>query len=284
MTATSAITNAVLALVDAAEKPIAPNTIIKTLTARMPATAADIKTALAVLIRQGVLAYGVACGRNVMLRSFNQPVRISPHIVIKPSACSYKATRQDTVVNIDAGAAFGEGRHPTTGLALHALDDLFYQHLLSPRHQTGQALDLGTGSGILGLAALKMGMTRAVGVDQEAIACHEARQNARLNHLADQFTVLKLDLNQPAARAQLAADYGGGFELIVANLRWPTLFRLQSELQGLLRPGGGLVFSGLKTEDLEDLHSSCPPSLSPVKEYHEKGWAAASFLKAASQL
>jgi ribosomal protein L11 methyltransferase len=125
--------------------------------------------------------------------------------------------------------AFGTGHHPTTALCIEALEESLNLEL------PGSVLDVGTGSGILALAVLKMGVPRAVGLDIDADALKIAAEHARLNNLADR---LQLVLGGPDAMA-------GTWRLVVANVLAATLIDMAPVLVRRVGSGGRLILSGI---------------------------------------
>jgi ribosomal protein L11 methyltransferase len=132
------------------------------------------------------------------------------------------------VVTIDPEMAFGTGSHATTRLCLEALT----------RHVRGgeTVLDVGAGSGILAIAAVRLGARRAVGVDTDPVACRVARENVRRNGVARRVRIVDGDL--AASRTRPAA-------VLVANLTAKDLLPLLLTLARRVRPGGLAVFSGI---------------------------------------
>jgi ribosomal protein L11 methyltransferase len=135
------------------------------------------------------------------------------------------------------GSAFGGGRHPTTVRCLEVLA------ALAPLHGL-EVLDLGCGSGILAVAALRLGALRATGVDVSPDAVASAEANARLNGLSD-----RLALRQGTAESVA----GTAFDLVVANIGGELLLDLAPIVAPLVRPGGRLLLSGLLSGWAEDL-------------------------------
>ena len=133
------------------------------------------------------------------------------------------------VVRLTDSTAFGTGHHPTTALCIEALEEI----LAGERFDC--VLDVGTGSGVLALAALKMGVERAVGVDIDADVLRVAAENARLNDLADR---LQLRLGGPEV-------VSGQWPLVVANVLAAPLIEMAPVLVQRVRKGGWLVLSGI---------------------------------------
>ncbi len=143
-------------------------------------------------------------------------------------------------IEIEAALAFGTGHHGTTRGCLLALDRLC--KTLHRGEATPRILDLGTGTGILAIAAARALHRRVLATDIDAAAVRAARDNARLNRAGALVEVVKANgLNAPAIRAYTP------FDLVFANILLEPLRRLASPLTNLVAPGGSLVLSGLLT-------------------------------------
>jgi ribosomal protein L11 methyltransferase len=138
-------------------------------------------------------------------------------------------------LEIDAGAAFGTGRHETTLGCLIALDRL------RRRGRFGRVLDMGCGTGILALAAARAGARTVLAVDNDPVAVRVARENARLNGLSGRMRASVGDgyRRRPLARAQRR------FDLVLANILSRPLQKMAPDLRRVLAPGGRAVLSGL---------------------------------------
>ena len=132
---------------------------------------------------------------------------------------------------LDAGLAFGTGRHATTVLCLTAMDGLGRR-----RRPVRRVLDLGTGAGILAIAAAKTWPARVVASDIDPVAVRVARGNVRRNGVAARVTVVRGDGPR---------TLGGGFDLVLANILFAPLLAMAGDLAGALAPGGLAVLSGL---------------------------------------
>lgn len=167
------------------------------------------------------------------------PQRIDDGVVVKPTWRDYRPGPGETVIEIDPGMAFGTGTHPTTALCIR----MIRAHL-----KPGNAvLDIGTGSGILLIAAAKFGAGRLMGVDSDPVAVDIAAENLRRNGAhPDRFTVINGHLADPAP-----AGPAGGFDLVVANILTEVILELLPSLPRVLRPGGIFVGSGIIAENRE---------------------------------
>jgi ribosomal protein L11 methyltransferase len=153
-------------------------------------------------------------------------------VVIRPAWQQYEAREGEVVVNLDPGMAFGTGQHPTTRMALKAL-----QELLRPGDHV---LDLGAGSGILALAAVALGARSAVAVDTEEQAVKAMRDNLALNDAAGRVRVVHGSLGD-------VLDYSP-YDLVLANINAATLIALASGMHAVLRPGRHVVGGGIIQE------------------------------------
>ena len=149
-------------------------------------------------------------------------------VVIIPSWAEEPLSPGEVAITLDPGMAFGTGLHPTTRGCLEMLQDL------TPIPE--RVLDVGCGSGILALAALRLGAAHAVGLDTDALAVTAARENAERNGLAARFEVRE-DSLPPAG--------GARFPLVLANLVAAVLVTLAQPLARHLEPRGTLLASGI---------------------------------------
>jgi len=141
------------------------------------------------------------------------------------------------VIRLDPGLAFGSGTHPTTALCLEWLDGLAAEGELQGR----TVLDFGCGSGILALAALKLGAARAVGIDNDPQAIDATRDNAERNGLADRMGTA---LSGASADADVDAPTDG-YPVVVANILAVALDALAPTLAAQTAPGGRIALSGI---------------------------------------
>jgi ribosomal protein L11 methyltransferase len=164
-------------------------------------------------------------------------LRVGRRLVIRPTWRRHRAGPDDVVLALDPGMAFGTGLHPTTRLCLAAVEALADRG--APDGQGGldgaRVLDVGCGSGILAIAAVRLGARSALGVDTDPIAIEATTANARRNRLARRVT----------ARAGSLPSGDEPFDVVLANLIAGVLVPLAGPLHDELRPGGSLVASGI---------------------------------------
>lgn len=158
-------------------------------------------------------------------------LRVGRRIVIRPTWRRHRREPGDVVVALDPGMAFGTGLHPTTRLCLAALESLSDRGGLSG----GRVLDVGCGSGILAIAAVRLGAVAALGVDTDPIAIEATVANARRNRVA----------RRVRARGGTLPSGAGPFDVVLANLIAGVLVPLAPLLAAELRPGGTLLASGI---------------------------------------
>jgi ribosomal protein L11 methyltransferase len=157
-------------------------------------------------------------------------LRVGRRLVIRPTWRRHRRAPGDVVLALDPGMAFGTGLHPTTRLCLAAIERLADAGRLS-----GRVLDVGTGSGILAIAAVRLGAERVIGLDPDPIAVEAAEANARRNGVR----------RRVFARRGSVPSGEPAFDVVLANLIASLLVDLAPALAGELRPGGGLVASGI---------------------------------------
>ena len=187
-------------------------------------------------------------------RKYYHPMEIGRRLAVVPSWQEYETDRIKLV--LDPGLAFGTGGHETTSLCLEALDRLV---------KGGErVLDIGTGSGILAIAALKLGAAEAEGVDIDPVAVRTAGENAALNGVADQLTVLVGDLSDKAS---------GKYQIITANIVANAILSLAPAVPGLMAEGGVFIASGIIDTRKDEVLAGLRAAGLTVRQVSEKrGW------------
>ena len=205
-----------------------------------------VKLAIKDLVGLGELSYTYLYGTSFLEKSFDRPVRISKRIVIKPPGKAYQPQQGDVVIDLTSGTAFGNGAHPTTCLALQALDSVLGDKIDSQRKPSLTGLDVGTGTGVLAIALARLGAKKVVGLDIDPCAVSEATYNVLLNGLAGQVTISNTPLE----------NLKGTYSVILANLAYPTLKILAPVLAAKMERDGLLILSGFKVPASGDLAES----------------------------
>ena len=176
-------------------------------------------------------------------KQFFKCTPVGERLVICPSWESYENPGGKTVLRIDPGAAFGTGTHATTRMCLELLQQCM---------QGGeQVLDIGCGSGIIGIAAALLGAKQVVGVDIDPVAVKVARENAAVNHVETTARFTEGDLTEHVT---------GTFDVVCANIVADAIISLAGTVGAYLADGGVFICSGIidlrKEEVLAALHSS----------------------------
>lgn len=250
--------NAVLEHVTASPTKITPPQLEKTVSNKYGLTKTQFKALIKDLISSGELTYIYEYGRSFLEKSFNRPVRISTRVVIMPAGHSWQPAPDDVVIQIKSGAAFGGGRHPTTRLSVKAIEYVLKEVQPNWMNEHCSMLDIGTGSGILAIAAVCLGVKKGLGIDIDPCAIAEARDNIALNHLQDQLVISHRKID--------ALDQV--FSMVIANLRYPSLKNYYPQISKLTDTGGWVVLSGFRPherDDLMDLYTA---------EYFKSIWTA----------
>lgn len=190
-------------------------------------------------------------------RAWARPVRAGTRIVLQPPwVPPAPGEAGDVVVALDPGRSFGSGSHPSTRLVLAQLEGLV----------TGgeQVLDVGCGSGVLGVAALLLGADRVVAVDVDPVAVEATEQVAAANGVADQLQV----------SAGPVADVGGPFELVLGNIGAGVLVELAPAVTARVAAGGHLVLAGFLDADAAGVREAYRrQGLTGIDQVGEDGWA-----------
>lgn len=171
-------------------------------------------------------------------KRFYKPFRIGSHLVVRPTWEEYQAQEQDVVIDLDPGLAFGTGTHETTALCAELIEQYY---------TGGTVLDVGTGSGILAIAAARLGADDVLAIDIDPLAVRTARENVEKNRLNDKITVRQGDLLEGAM---------GPYDFAVANILADVIIMLSDPLRRALKPGGIFVCSGIIRDREEDVRQA----------------------------
>ncbi|WP_240376584.1 50S ribosomal protein L11 methyltransferase [Bacillus piscicola] len=192
-------------------------------------------------------------------KKYYKPVRITEQLTITPSWEHYEPlSRDEKIIKLDPGMAFGTGTHPTTTLCLQMLEKLL---------KGGESvIDVGTGSGILSIAAAKLGAGSITAIDVDETAVRVARENALLNDTDKQVQVKQSDLLH---YTDMQAD------VVVANILAEIIMRLADDAFRVLRPGGKFITSGIISRKADDVRNVLEQSGFHVVERTEnEDWVA----------
>ncbi len=202
------------------------------------------------------------------LRDF-QPMRFGDRLWICPSHASVDDANA-VVIKLDPGLAFGTGTHSTTRLCLEYLDARAASDARSASG-TPLVIDYGCGSGVLAIAALRLGAAHAVAYDIDPQALTATRDNAEANGVAQALTIAN-----EAPQAPLTAD------LLLANILSGPLCELAPRLAALLKPGGELVLAGLLEEQAAEVIAAYSPWLTLRPWRSLDGWVCLAGTRSAA--
>ena len=186
---------------------------------------------------------------------------IGEKLVIVPSWEEYDNKNGRTVLNIDPGAALGTGTHATTSLCLSLLEKYITDDT--------EMLDIGTGSGILSIAAVLLGAKKAVGVDIDAQSVKTAKENAEINKIADKCEFIVGDL---------ADKISGKYKVICANIVADVIIKLFDDVENFLQDDGVFITSGIIDIRKDDvLKKANEMGFKVVEECYKDNWCAFVF-------
>ncbi|HSJ86842.1 MAG TPA: 50S ribosomal protein L11 methyltransferase [Anaerolineales bacterium] len=170
-----------------------------------------------------------------------QPILIGKQLVIVPAWMDSPDPNR-VAIKIDPGMAFGTGTHPTTQLCLELMEPIF----VAMKHASpSQVIDVGCGSGILSIAAIKLGAKQALGVDIDAGSIENARENANANGVGEEL-ILSVGSVEEIRRGKFLMDRA---PLVLANILAPVIIRLfEAGLADLLEQEGTMILSGILQE------------------------------------
>ncbi|MCA9471962.1 MAG: 50S ribosomal protein L11 methyltransferase [Nitrospirales bacterium] len=174
-----------------------------------------------------------------------QPIHIGKRIVVRPSWSEVEVAEDGIELILDPKQAFGTGHHATTQLLCEWLEDTI---------QGGeQVLDVGTGSGLLGMVALRLGATSVLAIDHDAVALECAKEYARMNHFGPELEFQVLDIHDLS---------DGQYDVILANIDRRTLLSVDQAFANVAGSHTLLLMTGILESDYEEL----------VAYYRQYGW------------
>jgi ribosomal protein L11 methyltransferase len=182
-----------------------------------------------------------------------QPMRFGHRLWVYPGHIEAPLQDEAVIVRLDPGLAFGTGTHPTTALCLEALDAIEPVGL--------DVLDFGCGSGILAIAALKLGARSATGVDNDPQALTASADNAARNGVAEHLRLVAAD-----------AFAAGRYDVVMANILAQPLIDLAPRLLDCLKPGGRLLLSGILAEQTETVRAAYSAGCVSMRPVEREGW------------
>lgn len=231
------------------------------------AAIADIRESLAEMKARGGLDFGSLEETRRMIdgddwidvwKKHFRPLHIGARVVIVPAWIDYAPAAGEIIVTLDSNMAFGTGEHETTSMCLEALQEVLKAE--------DTVIDVGCGSGILGIAAAKMGAKKGYLTDIDPVAVASAQHNAEVNGVAEKLTVAHSDLLENA-------DIRG--DVVLANITAEILTRLAPSMPKNLKEGGTLILSGIIADRLSLVKEAYgAQGLTPLKEVRKGEWYA----------
>ena len=197
---------------------------------------------------------------SVAWRKHHRPLRVGPRSWVQPPWEDAPAAPGEARVLIDPGMAFGTGSHPTTALCLERLDELLAEL------PGADVLDVGTGSGVIALLAVKLGAGRVCGTENDPVALEAARRGAGLNGIPSER--MRWALADPDQLPEAP------YRIVVANILLNTLIELAPAIARKVASGGRLVLSGLLAAQADEAEAAYAAlGLSPAGRAQRDGWA-----------
>jgi len=169
---------------------------------------------------------------NRLWEKSREVIRVSDRIIIKPTFKDYSTKANEIVLTIDPKMSFGTGEHQTTKLILKALEKVVRPGM--------KVLDVGSGTGILSIAAVKLGAGKVVAVDFDEICFENCRENCVINEVDSSFEILTGEIDDVKEK---------DFDLILANIQKNVLLEIAEKIRQRLNENGMVILSGLLTSD-----------------------------------
>lgn len=204
-----------------------------------------------------------------------KPILIGERLVIVPAWMDSPEPNR-VAIKIDPGMAFGTGTHPTTQLCLELMEYYFEQSSIENR-KSKIVIDVGCGSGILSIAAIKLGAETALGVDIDAGSITNARENAETNHIGEEL-ILEVGSVQEILDGKFAFKKA---PLVVANILAPVIIRLfDAGLADLIDAQGAIILSGILHEQEGSVIEAAQAKGLSMKERRQIGdWVAVMMVR-----
>lgn len=230
-----------------------------------------VRSAIKEMVTDGSLFYSNHFNTTHLELNFRRPVKVSPRIVLMPHGQTCQPEADETqVIMMFPGNAFGIGDHPTTRLALRAVDNAMTRIAAGAAHGPVRALDIGTGSGVLAMAAVRLGAEKVVAVDIDPVALYEARNNILLNGLDQEIRIT----DHPIENLSEVP-----FDLVMANLRPPTLRQIIPKIETLSSKDCHWIISGFRREAMGEVARILPQEkIELLSKETACGWAAMTVL------
>ncbi|HSW54973.1 MAG TPA: 50S ribosomal protein L11 methyltransferase [Ignavibacteriaceae bacterium] len=171
---------------------------------------------------------------NELWEKSREVIRVSDRIIIKPTFKEYHAKQNEIVLTIDPKMSFGTGEHQTTKLILRLLEKYIKPGM--------RVLDVGSGTGILAIASVKLGASKAVAADFDEICLENCNENCELNEVSDLVEIITGEIDDVKEN---------NFDLVLANIQKNVLLDIADKIKSKLKTGGVVILSGLLEIDKE---------------------------------
>lgn len=189
-------------------------------------------------------------------KKYFHPIKVGEKLLIRPSWRDDFEAGNRKVLNIDPGLAFGTGSHETTRLCLEMCEKYLAEG--------DSVLDVGCGSGILGIATLLLGAEKAVGVDIDETAVRTALENAQINGVEDRFT---------AICGSFTEKVEGKYDIVLANIVADAIMFLSEGIKDFMNDDAVYIMSGIIDTRAEEVKNSVSRHFDIIEEHIDKGWA-----------
>jgi ribosomal protein L11 methyltransferase len=213
---------------------------------KMSVTKDEIKSLLQKLISEKLIVSFSIEEELGEIRNWNEEwekklrvIEVSDKIVVKPSTKAYNTKKDQVIIEINPKMSFGTGEHQTTKLMLLALEKYIKKGM--------KILDVGTGTGIIAVASIKLGAASAVGIDIDEWSYLNAKENCILNKVESEIEIMLTEVNGLKEK---------NFDLVAANIQKNTLLEIAEDLKHRIRENGILILSGLLEEDQQEILSA----------------------------
>jgi ribosomal protein L11 methyltransferase len=201
-------------------------------------------------------------------KQYFKPLRVSERLTIKPTWEEYEpASEDEKIIELDPGMAFGTGTHPTTSLCLRALESVI--------EGGEEIIDVGTGSGILAIGAVKLGTKHVLALDLDPVAVSSARENTYLNGLEDRITIKESDLLSVLNTSDPMLGIRLPVKIVVANILAEIILLFIDDVYKALESGGVYIASGIWKNKEEVVESALKAAGFDIAETcREEDWLA----------
>lgn len=186
-----------------------------------------------------------------------KPTKASEHVIICPSWEECTRKKDDILITLDPGSAFGTGTHATTQLCIQAIEKYL--------KKGDEVADIGTGSGILAITAIKFGASHAVAIDNDPLVIDVAKDNAQMNNVFN-----KIDFSH--ATADMLSEQ---YDFVCANILHNVLAEIMGDLKNIMKPAAYMVLSGILDEKKQVVLDAVEKhGLKVIEILHQEQWTA----------